>query len=101
MGALFTNKLSQINVQTSSNTAKQLNLTENQVGACASISVCSHHLFSLSRVAELSSLTTIIQLSQRSLYHRALGCFCARFYHRFSRLVFISYSRFCARFYVK
>ena len=41
MASLFTNKLSQINVQTSSNTAKQLNLTENQVGAYASIGVCS------------------------------------------------------------
>ena len=61
----------QINVQTSSNTAKQLNLTENQVSAYVSIGVCSYHLFSLSPSGCWAfSRTTIVQLSQRSLYHR-------------------------------
>ena len=49
-------------------------LTENQAGARASISVCSI-IYSLSHVAELSLVTTIVQRSQRSLYHPVLVFF--------------------------
>ena len=85
MASLFTNKLSQINVQTSSNTAKQSNFNRKS-SWCACFNKCLfYYLFSFSCCWTFFSYNDTTTFTTISLPSRS--CFlCARFYHCPTRL---------------